>query len=81
MEKTYFQSQLATPHVDWEYQRDEEIKALTLRGGQLSDRLGLLTDAFLDDTIEKQLFGERKAALLHGRKGLEEKTAELRQTG
>lgn len=80
-EKTYFKTKLSHMKVTWESQRESEIQALTLRLSQLQDRLHRLTDAFIDGTLEKPLFEERKVTLLMERRTIEEKLSELRQNG
>lgn len=55
-------------------------KALTLRANQLDDRLGRLTDAFVDGLIEKQIFEERKKRLLIERQGLKSDLARLQSS-
>lgn len=80
-EKAYFTAKLAQKTQEWGSERERAVKALSLRQAQLHDRLNRLTDAFLDATIEKPLFEERKTALLMERKSLEEQMAELRQSG
>ncbi|MHB8521893.1 MAG: recombinase family protein [Limisphaerales bacterium] len=80
-EKAYFAGKLARKAEEWDGERESATKALYLRQAQLQDRLARLTDAFLDGTIEKPLFEERKTALLMERKSLEEQIAEVRQRG
>jgi hypothetical protein len=46
--------------------------------GQIQDRLSRVTDAYIDRMIEREIFEQRKAALLMERKGLEEKLASLK---
>lgn len=72
-EKDYFQKKVSKFKEDWGKQRDTEIKALGLRLDQLQDRLARLTDAYIDKVIEKEIFEERKTALLLERKNLEER--------
>lgn len=62
---------------NWGVEREEEIKAVKLNLSQLKDRLARLTDAYIDRVIEKDLFEERKAALLLERKDREEMLYEL----
>ena len=77
-EKSYLQTRVPQLKVDWENQREEEINALALRIKSLEDRLGRLTDAYIDRLIEKEIFEQRKTALLMERKELEEKMAALK---
>lgn len=52
------------------------VNALTLQLGQIEDRLNRLTDAYIDRLIEKDLFEQRKSALLVERTDLEQRLAE-----
>ncbi|MHB8522072.1 MAG: recombinase family protein [Limisphaerales bacterium] len=80
-ERAYFTAKLAQKAEEWGGEREAALKTLSLRQAQLQDRLSRLTDAFLDATIEKPLFEERKTALLMERKSVEEQMAKLRQPG
>lgn len=77
-EQAYLQAKIANLQAEWGKSKEDEGNALTLRLGQLNDRLGRLTDAFVDGMIEKTLFEERKASLLMQRRELEETLASLR---
>jgi len=59
----------------WTNERDNQIKELSLRLAQSAERLNRLTDAFLDQTIEKELFAARQNALILERKDMEEHLA------
>ena len=56
-------------------QRQERTTALKLRLSQVDDRIGRLTDAYIDRPIEKDLFEARKNTLLSERLGLEAQIA------
>jgi DNA invertase Pin-like site-specific DNA recombinase len=77
-ECTYFRAKLAQMKVDWSNRQEEVCKTLNIQTGQLRDRLNRLTDAFLDGAIERELFEQRKTALLMELKGLEENMANMR---
>lgn len=57
--------------------REQTLQAIKLNLSQLDDRLGRLTDAFIDRLIGKELFEERKAKLLHERTTIHENYREL----
>jgi site-specific DNA recombinase len=78
-EQEYLRTKVTELRRDWTKERDEQLNALTLTAGQLKERLTRLTDAYLDGTIEKTLFQERKAALLMERRNVEEALAGLRE--
>jgi hypothetical protein len=50
-----------------------------MRLGQLNDRLNRLTDAYLDQALDKEMFEQRKQSLLLDRKATEEHLADLNQ--
>jgi len=57
---------------DWVAEKDRQVTMGNMKLQQLSDRLGRLTDAYLDQTIDKELFEERKKVLLFERRSVEE---------
>lgn len=63
-ERTYLQQELDRMRGRATGQRQEVITALKLRLTQANDRLGRLTDAYIDRMIEKDVFEARKEALL-----------------
>lgn len=77
-ERAYLKQKVLRLREDWIRQRDAEIDASNLRLNQLDDKLNRLTDAYIDRLIDKDLFEQRKAALLMERRDLEEKLAALR---
>lgn len=77
-EKAYLRTKIASLRKEWAAQQQTDINALNLRMGQFQDRLGRLTDAFIDGSIDKALFEERKASLLLDRKATEEKLTAMK---
>lgn len=77
-EMTYLQSKISQLKENWDKQKEDLVKSTSFRLGQLQDRLGRLTDAFIDGAVEREIFEERKTAFLSERKDLEEKLAGLR---
>ncbi len=57
---------------------EDHLAALQLRLAGIDDRLGRLTDAYIDGTIEKNLFENRKSSLLTEKRGAEEALAFLK---
>src|ERR1039457_2840386 len=57
-------------------EQEKIVAALTLQLAQIEDRLNRLTDAYIDRLIEKDLFEQRKSALLVGRTDVEQRLAE-----
>jgi len=66
---------------DWEAKKEDQINAISLNINSLQDRLGRLTDAYIDRMIERDLFEDHKTALLMEKKTLEEKLSELQGGG
>ena len=54
-----------------------EVKAVALGIAAIDDRLNRLTDAYIDKAIEKELYLQRKAALLDERTSLTSRKASL----
>jgi DNA invertase Pin-like site-specific DNA recombinase len=74
-ELRYFRAKIAELKATWVGREEEMRSAAKLALGQVEDRLNRLTDAFLDGTIEKDVFEHRKTALLMEKKGLEHNLA------
>lgn len=56
----------------------KNLDALEIRLAQLKDRLNTLTDAYLDNTIDREMFEQRKTSLLMERRELEDQIQETR---
>jgi hypothetical protein len=57
--------------------REQELQSSRLRLDGTRNRLSRLTDAFIDGVLEKPLFEERKAGLLHEEKAMRETISQL----
>jgi DNA invertase Pin-like site-specific DNA recombinase len=77
LEQKYFHERVAIFKEMWGKERELQISSLKLTIGQLQDRLGRLIDAFVDQSLEKDLFEQRKEAILMEKKTLEDKLANL----
>lgn len=77
-ERAYLEQQMKRLRAEWSNSQEEGATVLNLRLGQIKNRLNRLTDAFLDATIERSLFEQRKIALLMEQKEVEENMAKLR---
>lgn len=64
--------------ASWIQQHDDRTAALSVRLVKMNERLERLTDAYLDQVLEKDLFEARKAVLLKERREVEETIASLR---
>ncbi len=61
--------------------REKALAAVELQRGRLRERLGRLTDAYIDRMVDRELFEARKAALLHEERQLAERRAALEAEG
>ncbi len=73
----FFSEKIQELKANWATERLSSIALLEGRIKELTERLGKLTDAFIDGTIEKDIYEERKKAILIERKSMEGKIAEL----
>jgi site-specific DNA recombinase len=78
-ERAYATQKLANLKEDWGKKQQSLGQSLRLRLGQLSERIARLTDAYIDRVIERELFEERKTAILMERKEVEERLTTLSQ--
>ena len=58
--------------------RGKEIDVFEIRLAQIKERLGLLTDAYLDGTVDREIFEQRKTALLLERRDIEDRIQDLK---
>lgn len=70
-EKQYLASAIQELKTRWIADREQSLRNLNARREHLTERLTRLTDAYLDGTIEKELFEERKASILFDRQGIQ----------
>lgn len=81
-EQSYLQTQIAVLRKNWIDDREIQRSALESNKQRLKSRLLRLTDAYLDGVLERRLFEDRKTALLHEEKALDERQSELgRESG
>ncbi len=76
-EREYYKSRISTLKATWAGRREEETKSLDLKQSQIKDRLNRLTDAYLDQSLDKSMFEERKKSLLLEQKAVEENLANV----
>jgi hypothetical protein len=77
-EKDYFHQRLSSMAKQWQEQRERATQGIALNLDQLKQRQTKLTDVFLDESIDKETFEQRKTTLLMERRNLEERLAELK---
>jgi len=71
-EKAYLMQRITELKANWIENREAYLQALTMRLTQVIDRLNRLTDVYLDQGLDKELFEERKTALIQERRTLED---------
>jgi hypothetical protein len=79
-ERMYLTAEVSRLRGDWEANHEALSTSLRLRLAQNQDRLRRLTDAYIDRMIDKELFEERKEALLFERREIEESLAASAET-
>ncbi len=74
-EKEFFKTEVKRLKGNWESEREAQLGALKMQLGQAKERLSRLTDAYLDQVLDKELFEQKKKALLLEQKTFEEQLA------
>jgi site-specific DNA recombinase len=77
-ERDYMAARTRELKTHWFEEKEKQVGNLALRVQQVSERLNRLTDAFIDGTLEKELYEERKAALLFERRAIEDQVNSLK---
>jgi len=80
-EMAYFKTRIMTLRNDWTTRQEDETRSLKLRLDQIKDRLNRLTDAYLDQALDKTMFEERKKSLLIDQKAVEDSLTNLQRNG
>jgi site-specific DNA recombinase len=76
-EINYVRQWFANAQANQEVYRAKEVEVVQLNLAQVRDRLGRLTDAYLDGAIDKMMLDERRNVLLFEEAGLKKRVAEL----
>ena len=76
-EVEYCRARILKLKTTWASRQEEETKNLNLKLNQIKDRLNRLTDAYLDQALDKTMFEERKKSLLLEQKTVEENLLNL----
>jgi site-specific DNA recombinase len=77
-EKDYLGARIRGLKANWFQEREKQVGNLTLKLEQVSERLSRLTDAFLDGTVEKEIYEERKASILFEKRSIEDRLNDLK---
>lgn len=75
-ESAYLGNRISALKGSWAKDREVAIRAIKIRTELIGDRLSRLMDAYLDQTLDKAIFDERRASLLSERRALEDKIRE-----
>lgn len=78
-EKKHLEGKIAEYEKNGEKDKQEMINSLTLQISKAQERIGRLTDAYIDRLIEKDLYETRKTTLVMRVRELEEKLEEIRE--
>ncbi len=73
----YLVQEIARHSEKWESKKEEISRSLNLQIARTNDRMDRLTDAYLEQALDREAFERRKESLLFERKGLEEQIQEL----
>ena len=71
-EKNFLRKRIAQLKASWIADRERELQTFNLKIEQATERLNRLTDAYLDQVLDRGLFEARKAAVIFERRALED---------
>ena len=80
-EKEFFKTKVAHLKENWASEREAQLSVLKMQLGQVKDRLSRLTDAYLDQVLDKELFEQKKTTLLSEQKMFEEQLTRCERSG
>jgi DNA invertase Pin-like site-specific DNA recombinase len=80
-EIAYFRAKILRLKMTWGVQQENDTRNLNVKLGQIKDRLNRLTDAYLDQALDKAMFEARKNSLLIDQKTTEANLANLARNG
>jgi DNA invertase Pin-like site-specific DNA recombinase len=76
-ERAYLRNATESLKCQWIEEKARQVSALTVAGQHVAQRLSRLTDAYLDQAVERDLFEARKKELLFERRSLDDQKAFL----
>jgi site-specific DNA recombinase len=80
-EKEYARKRIVALRENWATERETAVAALKLKLSALDERQNRLTDAYLDQSIEKVIFEQRKTTLLEERRTVQNRIEEMAAPG
>jgi len=72
-EKDLFRKRIVALRKDWLQPRQEMTERLRFELNRISDRMSKLTDAYLDQMIDKETFEQRKTTLIQERRSINDR--------
>jgi site-specific DNA recombinase len=75
-EKTHLLERIKEMKASWIASREQEIQHLKIKVEQMTERLNRLTDVYLEGALDREMFEERKAALISERRALSDRCAD-----
>jgi site-specific DNA recombinase len=78
-EKVYLSRAIARLKANWLEDKERQLAVLNARLQQIAERLNRLTDAYLDQAIGRELYEDRKTALLFEKKSIEGQFTDLKE--
>jgi site-specific DNA recombinase len=76
-ERAYFGSRIAELKATWITSKEQEIQRLRVQIEQVTERLNRATDAYLDGTLDREMYEDRKAALIRERRALSDRRGDF----
>jgi len=80
-EVAYFRAKILKLKTTWVAQQENDTRNLNVKLGQIKDRLNRLTDAYLDNSLDKEMFEARKKSLLIDQKATAANLVNLARNG
>jgi site-specific DNA recombinase len=77
-ERNYLATKVQVLKANWLQEKEKQVGNLAVNLEKISERLSRLTDAFLDGTVEKEIYENRKASLLFEKRSLEDRLNDLK---
>lgn len=74
----YLRHRLNKLKQNFDQDRSKEIESVEIQLAQIKDRLSRLTDAYLDNALDRETFEQKKTALLMERRAIEDRIKDLR---
>jgi len=80
-EKDFLRERIVQLKASWIEDRERHLQTLSLKIQQMTERLNRLTDAYLDQVLDREPFEERKAAVIFERRALEDTLRDYQANG